>query len=369
MGTGLSIYLPAGLLVGGCAGFVMHRSDFCMAGAFRDLFLFRRTFFLKVLVLYWGVAALLFEAGRAAGALPFYPFPLLGLPSWTNLAGGALFGLGMVLAGGCVVGALYRAGSGSAPALSAVAGMVAGSALYAEIHPAWGALMKSWALLPPGVDTLPKLLSVSPPLLVLPAAAAALLLSYRWHRAGALSRRNAASGYLQPRTAALALAALSFVSWAAVGMPMGITTSYSKAAGWVTRELFPAHFGTLALYKAVPLSLVDPRTGTPYSGGPGPQWDTISAIQLPLILGLACGALLSALSLGELRFRWKVPANQYALSVAGGVLMGLASRMAPACNVWHLLGGVPILAVPSLLFLLGLFPGAWAGGRIVERVV
>ncbi len=31
------------LLIGVTAGFLMHRSDFCMAGAFRDVFLFRRS--------------------------------------------------------------------------------------------------------------------------------------------------------------------------------------------------------------------------------------------------------------------------------------------------------------------------------------
>ena len=49
--------------------------------------------------------------------------------------------------------------------------------------------------------------------------------------------------------------------------------------------------------------------------------------------------------------------------------MGLASRMAPGCNVWHVMGGLPVFSLSSLLFVLGLLPGAWAGGKIVSRIL
>jgi hypothetical protein len=43
--------------------------------------------------------------------------------------------------------------------------------------------------------------------------------------------------------------------------------------------------------------------------------------------------------------------------------------MAPSCNVWHLWGGVPILAMQSLLFLAGLLPGTWIGAHLLTRFV
>jgi hypothetical protein len=49
--------------------------------------------------------------------------------------------------------------------------------------------------------------------------------------------------------------------------------------------------------------------------------------------------------------------------------MALGSRMAQGCNVWHLLGGLPLFSLPSLLFLVGLFPGAWLGGRWLRRLL
>ena len=51
----------------------------------------------------------------------------------------------MVLAGGCVVGVLYKAGAGSMPAWVAIGGLLAGSAVYAEIHPQWIKVAKASA--------------------------------------------------------------------------------------------------------------------------------------------------------------------------------------------------------------------------------
>jgi hypothetical protein len=64
-----------------------------------------------------------------------------------------------------------------------------------------------------------------------------------------------------------------------------------------------------------------------------------------------------------------VPPRQLAWAFSGGVIMGLASRMAPTCNIWHLLGGLPILSLSSILFVAGLLPGAWLGGRMLTAWV
>ncbi|MCI0468986.1 MAG: YeeE/YedE family protein, partial [Nitrospirae bacterium] len=90
---------------------------------------------------------------------------------------------------------------------------------------------------------------------------------------------------------------------------------------------------------------------------------------LPVIIGIILGGMLSALILNEFKIHIKQPIRQYAAALSGGVIMGIASRIAPACNVWHLLGGIPILALQSILFLIGLLPGAWIGSKILSRTV
>jgi hypothetical protein len=152
-------------------------------------------------------------------------------------------------------------------------------------------------------------------------------------------------------------------------MPIGVTTSYDKLAGWIESVLAPEHFASLAFFRSVSLDVVSPGTGEVLRGGPAPVLDAVAAVQLPLIAGVVLGSALSAILLKEFRVHLRVPPRQLLAGFAGGVLMGLASRMGTGCNVWHLLGGVPILAAPSLLFAAGLFPGAWAGTLLLRKII
>jgi len=357
-----------GLLLGLCTGLIMHRSDFCIAGMFRDLFLFKAIFKLRALMLLVICSMVLFETARQLGLLPIYPFPLLGSPSLANLIGGFLFGVGMVLASGCVVGTLYKMGAGSVPSAVAFIGLLAGSALYAEIHPWWSSVI-AITTFQKGKITIPQLLNVDPLPLLLITAVAAGFYFLRVYRKGGWVRPLYTEGALQPWKAALLLAIIGLVSYLAIGMPLGITTCYAKMAGYLESLLLPRHFQELAFFKALPLNYRHPLSGVPLVGGPGPGMDAIAAIQFPLIGGIILGSACSALLLREFRLYFKIPLRQYLSAIIGGVIMGLASRMAPACNIWHLLGGLPILAIQSILFLVGLLPGAWLGSIILSRVI
>ncbi len=357
------------LLLGLAAGFVMHRSDFCIAGMFRDLFLFRRTVMIRSFVLLVTVTMVLFEVARVSGLLSVHPFPLLYAPSAANVIGGFLLGIGMVLAGGCVIGTLYKMGAGSVLSMTAFAGIIFGSGLYAEFHPAWAAFVKQTTFFP-GKVTIAQILGVDPSLTMLAVVVPTAALLMTWHRRNAFTRRTFAAAYLQPSRAALLLALLSAASFVLVGMPLGVTSTFTKIAGWVERILLPGHFADLTFYAAVPLNFAHRLTGpAPLTGGPGPVYDALAAVQLPLIIGIVSGSAVSAGLLGELRIAYRVPGRQYLLAASGGILMGLASRMAPTCNVWHLLGGLPILAASSILFLFGMCGGAWAGGLILVRLL
>jgi len=369
MVTGTYLLLAAAsLLLGLGAGAVMYRSDYCLASMFRDLFLFRRLDKLRTLVLLVGATMLLFEGARLFGLLPNYPFPLFYAPTAANVIGGVLFGIGMVLAGGCVVGTLYKMGAGSIVSATAFVGLIVGSTVYAEFFPSWAAFIKRTTFFP-GKITLPQLLGVGPtvPILVIAAAAGALLL--RWQRQGKFRRASALAGDLQPWRAALLLALIGLLSVVVVGMPLGITSSYAKIGAWIEQLALPTHVELSAFFQAVPLHYRHPLTGAELAGGSGPVLDAIYAIQFPLLVGIVLGSAVSALLLGEWHLRRGIPRRQLVSALAGGIIMGLASRMAPTCNVWHLLGGLPILALSSFLFLLGLFPGAWLGGLLLTTVV
>jgi len=66
----LVFLLVTGLFLGLGAGFIMHRSDYCIAGMFRDLFLFRSLLKLRTLLLLMVSSMVLFELARQLGMLP-----------------------------------------------------------------------------------------------------------------------------------------------------------------------------------------------------------------------------------------------------------------------------------------------------------
>jgi uncharacterized membrane protein YedE/YeeE len=354
--------------VGLLAGFFMHRSDFCLAGAFRDLFLFRSVRRLRALLLAMAASALLFEAARLAGWLPYYPFPIFAPPSLANLVGGCLFGIGMVLAGGCVVGVLYKFGGGSLFAGVALLGLVVGSALYAEMHVWWNGVSRALALHDRAI-TLPQLTGTRPAWWAAGLALCGGWLYRRWRPADIRQALPAAEGYVPLPVTALILAVLGLLSALGTGMPLGITTAYAKIAAFVEEWFWPEHVATLAYFSQQSFRYALPGDGTLLSGGGGAELDVLALIQFPLIIGIILGALVSSLTLGEFQPWRRLPLRQGLMVFAGGVVMALGSRMTPGCNVWHLFGGLPLLTMESLLFLLGLLPGAWLGGRLLRRLV
>jgi len=352
------------LLIGLLAGFFMHRSDFCLAGAFRDLFLFRSARMIRVLVLLILVTAVLFEVSRFWGWLPHYPFPNFYQPSLANLVGGVFFGIGMVLAGGCVVGVLYKLGGGSVLAGVALLGLLVGSAFYAEFHPWWAHLAKAMRLHEQEV-TLPQLTGTHPLWWLAPLVLIGGGLCWRWRSDWVLSGSSPAEGYIQPWITALVLAVLSWLSVLGTALPMGVTSPYAKAAAYLEQLVAPQHVASLSFFTAQPVRFKLPFGGPEMSGGAGPVFDIMTLTQGPLVIGIILGALISALLLGEFRPHWQLQRRQVGMVFAGGVIMALGSRMTPGCNIWHLLGGLPLLTMQSLLFLAGLLPGAWFGGRLL----
>ena len=133
IGVSTAVLAPLWLL-GMVAGFTLQRSRFCFASAFRDLFLFGQSRTLNGIL----VALVVTTLGFALLMYREVPFPQFGaLPAEAHILpvglstvfGGVLFGVGMVLAGGCSSGSLYRVGEGYVASAVAVLGMVLGLAL------------------------------------------------------------------------------------------------------------------------------------------------------------------------------------------------------------------------------------------------
>ena len=115
-------------LFGLAFGLIIERAQVCFTSAFRDLWLTGRTQMAKAIII-----------GMAASAIGVYGYAQLGLPQkiyWAgpNAAlGGLLFGFGIVLAGGCETGWMYRAVEGQVHFWWVGLGNVIGSTLLALV--------------------------------------------------------------------------------------------------------------------------------------------------------------------------------------------------------------------------------------------
>jgi hypothetical protein len=99
------------VLAGFAIGFVMHRSRLCFARAFREPFMTAEGDMTKAVILALAIglpiASLLFQKKIID--------PYIAIPAtfWIgSLLGGLIFGIGMVFAGGCASGSLWRMGEG-----------------------------------------------------------------------------------------------------------------------------------------------------------------------------------------------------------------------------------------------------------------
>ncbi len=99
------------ILAGFAIGFVMHRSRLCFARAFREPFVTAEGDMTKAVMLALAIgipiAALLFEKKVIDPYVAIPPTFWIG-----SLMGGFIFGIGMIFAGGCASGGLWRMGEG-----------------------------------------------------------------------------------------------------------------------------------------------------------------------------------------------------------------------------------------------------------------
>lgn len=98
-------------------GFVLQKTRFCFAASFRDPFLVGSTKLFRAVLIALIISSIFFPIiqfpQHEMGATDYFLLPGLVRPVGIHtLIGGMMFGMGMVVAGGCVSGALTRVGEG-----------------------------------------------------------------------------------------------------------------------------------------------------------------------------------------------------------------------------------------------------------------
>ena len=318
-----------GLFIGLLFGFVLQRGRFCMNSAFRDAILLKDNVLLKTVFVALLVELVGFAIMDSAGAIAINPKPLW----WgANLLGSFIFGVGMVLAGGCASGVTYRFGEGMVGAMTAVLGLaVFGYFTAAGFLKGFKDSLQTGTTITASDGsalTLHGLLGLDYIVVALILLVIALVV---WFLVGRKEKFEADPGWGWLNTGILIgfIGIISFPLSAAAGRnyPLGIT------AGWINilQVIFTgATFNWLGL----------------------------------MIIGVVVGGLIAALISKEFKFRIPKPLMLLQTFI-GGALMGFGAVTSGGCNIGHLLSGIPQLSLGSILAGISIVLGAWAASYVI----
>ena len=143
IGILLSVYKSSTVgmfwMFGGCFGFILQKSRFCFTASLRDPCITGSTSITKAVLIAFAITTVGFTAIKyssfvSTGYIPgmSYVQPI----SLATVVGGIMFGVGMVIAGGCASGTLMRVGEGFMMQVLALAFFIIGSL--------WGAHDMGW---------------------------------------------------------------------------------------------------------------------------------------------------------------------------------------------------------------------------------
>jgi len=349
-------------------GYVMQRSRFCFAAAFRDIFMIRNTAVSRsVLLLLFltsvGYALLqLFTGDVLPDGGIIYP---VGLHTAT---GGIIFGFGMVIAGNCVTGCLMRMGEGYVMQWYTFLGLLIGSVLGAWHLGWWG---------PNIIERSPEVFFPAslgwPAALFLYLAAFTLLylLAILYERGSLQSFKISSRAKINLFTAAgnsfrtifsgrnwsysLGAVALSIISILTLyfwGRPPGVTSGLTHMAGWLSCQVGFLqcdwyYFQELIFYESTRVYLEHPL--------------------LYLAAAFVAGSFFASLLHCEFKIRPVKSSKFIASALVGGTLLGYSSRVAMGCNFGGFWSGVGSFSLHAWVFGLFILIGAYIGGKFFMR--
>jgi len=132
------------VIAGFAMGFILHRSRLCFARGFREPFMTAEGDMTKALILALAIAiplaSLLFQKKVIDPYIAIPPTFWLG-----SLLGGVIFGIGMIFAGGCASGSMWRAAEGNLKLWVAIAFFAWGGSTFSG-------LMHKWDITTPDVN-------------------------------------------------------------------------------------------------------------------------------------------------------------------------------------------------------------------------
>lgn len=344
-----------GIVLGAALGFVTRATHFCTMGAVADVvsmgsFTRLRMWALAIAVAMLGAALL--ETGLGLPlALSFYR--LANLPVLAFVAGGLLFGAGMVLASGCGLRSLTRAGGGNLKSLVVflALALTAEMTMHGILAPLRIWTQGAVSLPLPAVDAgiLVASLGLAAPTARLTAALGIGGLLLAWSLASRSLWRPA------PFLGGLAVGALVVSAWYITGH-----------LGFVAEDpdTLEATFVGTASHRPEALTFVGPLAHSLEWLSWASDGSRRISFGIATVAGTVLGALAQALLFREFRWEGFHGAGDTARHLIGAVLMGFGGILAMGCTLGQGITGVSTLALASFVALAAIIAGAFAMLRL-----
>ncbi|APT93010.1 membrane protein [Corynebacterium phocae] len=325
-----------GLAVGVVFGAVLQRGRFCVTGMMRDIFLNRTwrgmvALLILISVHSIGLTALVQLGVLSPGVDEFAPIGVI--------LGGFIFGLGIILAGGCASGTWYRSAEGLVGSWIALLfyGLSAAAMKYGFLH-SLNSSAKKWTL---PVTTIPEALGISPWVFVALTVAGtfALWRHYAIKDAHTPSYALDAPWYQRPLSANVAGALIGVIG--TVAFVLSAASGRNSGLGITTPSADIINFTA---------------TGDPDRV----NWGTL------LVIGLLLGAYLAAKATGE--FRIRVPdASTAVRAIFGGSFMGVGAALAGGCTVGNGMVETSLFSFQGWVSLVFMTLGVGVGAKLWLR--
>ncbi len=330
----------SGLLCGALLGFVLQRGRFCLTGGFRDMYIARDNRIFTALLIAISIQSIGVYALIELGLVQFSTgaFPWL-----ATAVGSFVFGIGIVMAGGCATGTWYRAGEGLIGSWIALFTYMVTSAVMRSSHfavfnkemkafqtpsnsiadtfhlPVWPFIAVLVAVT--ALFTIRELRKPKLAVATLPArktGIAHVLFEKRWH----------------PFATATLIGLIAMLAW-----PLSEATGRMSGLGITTPTANILQFLVTGDYAFV-------------------NWGVF------LVLGIFLGAHIAARGSREFRLRAADTATSVR-SFGGGILMGFGASLAGGCSIGNGLVMTAMMTWQGWAALLFMILGVWVASYLI----
>ncbi|QSX09104.1 YeeE/YedE family protein [Alkalibacter rhizosphaerae] len=350
-----SVHLVTGVII----GYVLSRSRFGFAGGVKRVYVTGEASLTTALMLMFGITTVAVGAIHYTGLVQFTPFinPVtLGL-----FLGGFLFGMGMILAGGCASGTLTDSGEGEGGAWIGLIFFILGSVLGVYVKDAITATSIGKA----GTGIyLPDYLGIPGAILVSLLG----LFAIYWLAKSYENKRKANDAYEKTQFADFEapiqddgpFQLFSFKTYHKLFVERwtfitgGILLAFLYVFIVVTSGTQWGVTGVFTSWGVGFLQLLGMEF--PGAGFAGAVSDVNNGLVLSSVgmrnVGLILGALAYFLTAGRFKLNFKLKPVDILFYAIGGTLMGVGARLANGCNVGALFSGIVNLSLGGWVFLL-----------------